>query len=635
MYQIDNDPEVILSELVYDELGRATQKKLLDKGEGFIQQVTYKYNIRNWLKYISSPAFTQTLYYNESFGGNTPSYNGNISAMTWDMYYNYEYHRYNFTYDGLNRLKQSTYSPDGAFDEIIGYDKMGNITQLERWAAEPYSPRKKIDDLYLSYSGNRLAGVTEIALAPDRMYGFTNQVSGGSAPTEYSYNANGATKHDANTGISLIEYNSLNLPEQISFYKGDVNFYKYDAMGQKRQVKHLTARSGIVVPIGSTNSNYSSTTQHELTTDYLASGSIIYEGNHLKMIRTEEGYITGSSNYYSYYINLKDHLGNNRAVIEYGYGGSWYLSQEISYYPFGMPHPFGNQSPERQPFKYSGKELDEMHGLKHYDFHARQLSSVVPRFTTRDPHAESYFNTSPYAYCLGNPMIYVDPNGMDIYMATPDGRVLLIKRTDDNYDMLYNGSINDDGSWDLGSLSVKVNDTDLLSQLSSTREIHGKLEHGEGGPRDAMTANRLDAFNVFWLLATSTSVEWSLSGFRGNHGTLYYINTMYSPNYADVGIDRFFVPAGRLIFNVHSHPDANGTKGGSGYYYGYDMKTKTTFLEKVYSNLDYGNTKRHPHVNWYVYHPYSSNLYQYTKQSMSAETWENMGSGASLMKYVK
>ena len=36
-------------------------------------------------------------------------------------------------------------------------------------------------------------------------------------------------------------------------------------------------------------------------------------------------------------------------------------------------------------------------------------------FTTIDPHAESYYNLSPYSYCGGNPINRIDPTGMDWY----------------------------------------------------------------------------------------------------------------------------------------------------------------------------------------------------------------------------
>jgi RHS repeat-associated protein len=321
----------------------------------------------------------------------------------------------------------------------------------------------------LHYSGNQLAGVTEIASAADRMYGFTNQVSGGSAPTEYSYNLNGAMKHDANSGISFIRYNLLNLPEQISFYKGDVNLYKYDAMGQKRQVKHFTARSGIVVPIGSTNNNYSSTSQNELTTDYLAGGSIIYANNSLKMIRTEEGYVERMGNGYRYYLYMKDHLGNNRSVVDVGSYGSWYPVQEMSYYPFGMPHPFGNYSPERQNFKFGDKELDEMHGLKRSDHHTRQLSSVLGIWDQLDPHAESYYRMSPYSIMGNNPIFFVDPDGKDIY------------RYDDKTGEFHLEVQNDDGFDQVGKFKYNKKTGEYTLKTNKKGEAKTRIDNVEKG----------------------------------------------------------------------------------------------------------------------------------------------------------
>lgn len=42
-----------------------------------------------------------------------------------------------------------------------------------------------------------------------------------------------------------------------------------------------------------------------------------------------------------------------------------------------------------------------------------------------DPHCEKYYWISPYAYCLNNPIKYIDPDGKDVYMifyATSDER---------------------------------------------------------------------------------------------------------------------------------------------------------------------------------------------------------------------
>ena len=53
------------------------------------------------------------------------------------------------------------------------------------------------------------------------------------------------------------------------------------------------------------------------------------------------------------------------------------------------------------------------------------------RFTTIDPHAETYADVSPYAYCGGNPVSAIDLNGEDSYYLT-DGTYLFdnLKETD-------------------------------------------------------------------------------------------------------------------------------------------------------------------------------------------------------------
>lgn len=38
------------------------------------------------------------------------------------------------------------------------------------------------------------------------------------------------------------------------------------------------------------------------------------------------------------------------------------------------------------------------------------------KFLTIDPHAEKYYSVSPYAFCLNNPIRYIDPDGRDVYM---------------------------------------------------------------------------------------------------------------------------------------------------------------------------------------------------------------------------
>ena len=63
------------------------------------------------------------------------------------------------------------------------------------------------------------------------------------------------------------------------------------------------------------------------------------------------------------------------------------------------------------PYKFTGKELDEETGL--YYFGARYYTPRESIWLSTDPLAEKYPNASPYNYCLGNPINFIDPDGME------------------------------------------------------------------------------------------------------------------------------------------------------------------------------------------------------------------------------
>ena len=71
----------------------------------------------------------------------------------------------------------------------------------------------------------------------------------------------------------------------------------------------------------------------------------------------------------------------------------------------------GESSPGVQPFKYGAKELDRQNGINLYDSQARFYDPIICRTTNQDPLAEKYYSTSPYLWCAGNPMKYVDRDG--------------------------------------------------------------------------------------------------------------------------------------------------------------------------------------------------------------------------------
>ena len=51
-----------------------------------------------------------------------------------------------------------------------------------------------------------------------------------------------------------------------------------------------------------------------------------------------------------------------------------------------------------------------------YDYGARQYDPAICRFTSMDPLCERNYHITPYAYCGGNPVNRVDPDGQDWYV---------------------------------------------------------------------------------------------------------------------------------------------------------------------------------------------------------------------------
>jgi len=193
--------------------------------------------------------------------------------------------------------------------------------------------------------------------------------------------------------------------------------YSYDASGMKHRAVYYTVRGNLNVPLG-TYMFSSPEAPTILITDYCNNGHIIYENYSLKRILNPEGYAEKLSNgtyRYSYYA--KDHLGNNRAVFISGAPTMFSPQQEISYYPFGLPHgavyqPSDGICPEYQPYKFGGKEYDEMYGLNWHDFGARYYNGIVPMFMTMDPLAEVFPEVSLYSAFANNPIRFTDPTGM-------------------------------------------------------------------------------------------------------------------------------------------------------------------------------------------------------------------------------
>ena len=395
---------IVLSEKTYDNLGRLATKKY----HGTIENTSYTYDIRNSLTNIVSRSFGEQLGY-------TPG--GNISRMDWHSSNNSDINSYQFAYDGLNRLKKATYQnywqprnslltsePD--YSTEYGYDMNGNITNLSRHGHKRDNIYYGIiDNLTATYNGNQLKSTSDPESGGpfNGVFEFDDSHKGGG--TEYFYDSNGNLTQDYDKNISLIQYNSLNLPKSLQFNNGNTINYLYSADGHKCKVIHQTAVSNIMITMGPTLPLAPVQVLDSIKTEYC--GNVIYENDELSKVLTDEGYITFEENIPTYHYYLRDHLGHNRIVVNQ----TGTVEEVNDYYPFGgiLSNVAGFSGV--QAFKYGGKELDRMHKLDWYDFGNRFYRPDLPTWTGIDPLCEKYYSISPYVYCHNNPMNRIDIDG--------------------------------------------------------------------------------------------------------------------------------------------------------------------------------------------------------------------------------
>ena len=187
--------------------------------------------------------------------------------------------------------------------------------------------------------------------------------------------------------------------------------YKYDAAGNKLNVliPELYLYSHVYGSDDNSNCREFDLSMFDKEYDYC--GNMLYENGTLKQILIDGGYITFNGSTPQYHFYLKDHLGNNRVVLNAGGG----IEQVNHYYSFGGLMGESTNG-DVQTYKYNGKELDRMNGLDWYDYGARHMDGI--RFTTIDPMAEKYYGVSPYVYCADSPVNAFDPTGNDWVKST-------------------------------------------------------------------------------------------------------------------------------------------------------------------------------------------------------------------------
>ena len=481
-----------LSANTYDAIGRLYSKQMMDG-----DNISYTYNVRNWLTGISSTNFTETLAYNSTINGLTPGYGcygGDIAAMRWKTSNENFTRGFQFYYNTLGWLTHAyNYKDD---DEVNNfyieyyYDKMGNMTHFWRGGYISEGSYNHIDMPELTLNGNQMTRVDDydhVLYYPyNKSFHF---VDAASQDNEYTYDQNGNMTKDLNRKISSIQYNLLNLPQNMTYSNNRSTTYVYDAMGRKLQVEYVNPAT---------------------TFDYC--GNVIYANGRLYRILVDGGYIEPYEGemYYSYY--LKDHQGNNR-VVAYDNG----VVDEVNhYYPFGLL--FGeSEDPETQRFKFNGKEFDRYHGLDMYDYGARFYDPGICRFTTMDPMCEKYYHLSPYIYCGNNPVNAIDIKGDTITYNYQGLQYNYIMKGDQSgfYDTQGN-MLNEPNAYELTSALKTIQSGKEGYNLINSLCISSKIINIAIDNENKTTYNRGTIY-----------VKWNSSDFSG--AGLDELNSVYSP----------------------------------------------------------------------------------------------------------
>ncbi|MEL6706216.1 MAG: hypothetical protein AAFP15_18265, partial [Bacteroidota bacterium] len=273
--RVNDEPEVLAAETVYNELGQVIEERLHsnDDGTTFAQTIDYTYHPRGWVKSKDSDLFAMEFYYEDaaSIPGGTAFYDGSIGALDWTSPNEGEVantvaqrrRAYGYEYDNLGRLTAGTFSAFTAagtkVDEDlytttgISYDRNGNLLTLQRYG-NVNGQKELIDDLTYHYahehkyawqhgatgsvaipsehnSNNRLIAVEDAVAGTIGAYGFENGSNydaqydpdeGGSPGedteiAEYWYNQNGGTVRDRNKGLCWGEYAVNSLPRYMVF----------------------------------------------------------------------------------------------------------------------------------------------------------------------------------------------------------------------------------------------------------------------------------------------------------------------------------------------------------------------------------------------------------------------------------
>ncbi|MES0491848.1 MAG: RHS repeat-associated core domain-containing protein, partial [Leptospirales bacterium] len=312
--------------------------------------------------------------------------------------------RYEYTYDGLNRLVEAkgSYGQNGfvatdpldpankKYNRTYAYAKNGNLTQKNILDPETQSIT---DGWNYAYENHRVTSIISTAQ------------SGQQFSFNYDANGNTTTKVDAKKNLTKsMVYDHANRITKVKDQTGKVRGeYKYDDQGVRvRKVveKDIQGQNRRIVM--STHNKYFVTEKLQTPDGWDVPGTDVAINNiYLNGVRIASMDSNGKAAYY-----LGNHVDSVKAVVD----DNGATLSRTEYLPYG--ETFQQEGDIKFTPKYNGQALDEESDL--YFYNARHYDPEIARFVTADSVTDgpgTIKGWNRYMYVGGNPIMYKDPSG--------------------------------------------------------------------------------------------------------------------------------------------------------------------------------------------------------------------------------
>lgn len=207
---------------------------------------------------------------------------------------------------------------------------------------------------------------------------------------------------------------------------------------------------------------------------------------------------------------------------------------------------------------------------------------------------------SPYAFCGGDPINYVDPTGMDTWGINHSGEIEYhIKQKYDEQIILVD-KIGEDGkplstSFQYKTIELKQRSV-LIGNNSETRLLRFDV------------AATPDGFNAYKFLASNTNVEWSLMDTE--YGCIMTTSNNTSSEGAGAHVATAFASKGiGISIHIHSHPSNTMEPSGMSPE---DNSGDVKFAQSI-------DKRSNNPVEYYIFIPKNQSLIQYSGNSVPSD----------------